>query len=47
MLRRLDVTATGAGSVTEPATDVTVTILDEDFQFAPSLTSMTLAVPRA
>ena len=39
MLRRLDVTATGAGPVTEPATDVTVTILDEGFEFSPSLTS--------
>ena len=39
MLRRLEVTATGAGSVTEPATDVTVTILDEGFEFSPSLTA--------
>ena len=39
MLRRLDVTATGAGSMVEPATDVTVTILDEGFEFSPSLTA--------
>jgi hypothetical protein len=39
MLRRLDVTATGAGSMMEPATDVTVTILDEGFEFSPSLTA--------
>ena len=32
MVRRLDVTATGAGSVVEPATDVTVTILDDGFE---------------
>ena len=39
MLRRLDVTAAGAGSVVEPATDVTVTILDEGFEFSPPLTA--------
>ena len=39
MLRRLDVTATGAGSAMEPATDVTVTILDEGFEFSPPLTA--------
>lgn len=39
MLRRLDVTATGAGSMMEPATGVTVTILDDGFEFSPSLTA--------
>jgi len=39
MLRRLDVTATGAGTVMEPVTDVTVMILDEGFEFSPSLTA--------
>ena len=39
MLRRLDVTATDAGSVMEPATDVTVTILNEGFEFSPALTA--------
>ena len=39
MLRRLDVTATGAGATIEPATDVTVTILDDGFEFSPSLTA--------
>jgi hypothetical protein len=39
MLRRLDVTATGAGSMMEPATDVTVTILDDGFEFSPALTA--------
>jgi hypothetical protein len=39
MLRRLDVTAAGAGSVTEPATDVTVTILNDGFEFSPVLTA--------
>jgi hypothetical protein len=39
MLRRLDVTAAGAGTLVEPATDVTVTILDDGFEFSPSLTA--------
>ena len=39
MLRRLDVTAAAAGSEIEPATDVTVTILDEGFGFSPALTA--------
>jgi hypothetical protein len=39
MLRRLDVTAIGAGSMVEPATDVTVTILKDGFEFRPALTA--------
>jgi hypothetical protein len=39
MLRRLDVTAAGAGTLVEPTTDVTVTILDDGFEFSPSLTA--------
>ena len=38
MLRRLEVTATGAGPVEEPTTDVTATILNDGFEFSPPLT---------